>query len=268
MKCLIPSISPEQCKGVRFDVATELPRVVPMRLEQFLAALLLVSGVTGCVSTDVPRPTPPAPSCFREMCPAPPSVERYYLLLFTSQHTFKVPRYTHTWATVVRVTEPGPNRPFQMATHTISWLPASLRIRSWDLGVETGLNLDLRRTLEDIRAQGMRVSLWGPYEIDPAMYCHFLAQQAFLESGRVGYQGLDVVGEAAIARNGMNCVHAVAGSDARCGNPVWRIGDASGEYISEHLIEYGAVINADCSHDWLITALGLSDYPVVRCKGR
>ena len=34
---------------------------------------------------------------------APPPNERYYLLLFGSHDTLHRPKYTHTWATLVRV---------------------------------------------------------------------------------------------------------------------------------------------------------------------
>src|SRR5262249_21330459 len=103
-------MSTKQCDGAHCDVTTELLPVMPMKFEQSLAAVLLVSGVTGCISTDVPRPSPPIKSYCREMCSAPPKEERYYLLLFTSQFAVKLPRYTHTWATVVRATEPNANR--------------------------------------------------------------------------------------------------------------------------------------------------------------
>ena len=197
----------------------------------------------------------------------PSREERFYLLVFTSQFTPNLPRHTHTWATVVRVMERDSNRPPQIETHTISWFPASLRIRPWDLFVESGMNLDLRRTIQEMRAQGNRVSLWGPYQVEPDFYRHFLAQKAFLESGKVGYQALDAVGEAGIMGNGTNCIHALVDCDARCGCPMWTIGDASGEYIAKHLVENGAVIKPERSYDWLIPVLGLSDYPIVR-RGR
>jgi hypothetical protein len=238
--------------------------VLPMKLEQILGAVMLAPVVAGCTSTPLLRPMPPTQTCFQELNGASPVEVRFYLLVFASQSTPNLPWHTHTWASVVRVTKRDSNQSFQVETHTISWMPASLRIRPWDLFVESGVNLDLRRTIEEMRAQGNRVSLWGPYEIKPDLYHHFLAQQAFLESGRVGYQALDTLGEAGLVGNGTNCVHAVVDCDARCGCPVWSVGDASGEFIAKHLDEHGAVINPENSHDWLIPALGLTEYSITR----
>jgi hypothetical protein len=235
-----------------------------MKLARILGAVLLTSIVVGCTSTSVLPPTPPIQTRFQVLDDAAPAQERYYLLVFASQSTPKVPRYTHTWATAVRVRDQGPNRHPVIESQTISWLPASRRVHLWDLRVETGVNLDLRRTLEEMRGQGQKVSLWGPYEIDPDLYRHVLAQKAFLESGRVGYQALDDVGEAGIIGNGTNCIHAVAECDERFGYPFWICGEATGEFMVEHLAEQGALINPNRSHDWVIPVLGLTDYPIIR----
>jgi hypothetical protein len=235
-----------------------------MRLGRAVSSALLTSLVAGCASTAILPPAPLNYARYEASAGKVVAPEHFYLLVFASQSTPKLPRYTHTWATVVRVRDCGPHRPPEIEYDTISWLPASHRIHTWDLWVEEGVNLDLRRTLEVIRAQQQRVSLWGPYEIEPDLYRHFLAQKAFLESGRVGYQALDDLGEAGMIGNGMNCIHAVADCDERFGCPLWCCGEATGEYFARHLVEEGAVINPDQSHVWLIPALCLNDCAIIR----
>src|SRR5262245_20057651 len=94
-----------------------------------LVVLLVVAGVpgSGCASLATKPPTPAAeiPSRASLAITAPPG-ERYFIIIFGSQSTPKQPKYTHTWATVVKVTGcDGPGAP-TIEEHTISWLPASL----------------------------------------------------------------------------------------------------------------------------------------------
>jgi hypothetical protein len=234
-----------------------------MRRARILCVLLNVIA-SGCVA--LPNAPQKSPTLARFEGPrnAPAVSERYYLLVFASQSIPKLPRYTHTWATAVCLRNHGLNQPPQLDVHTISWLPDCLRIHTWDLRVDRGVNLDLGRTMQQISSQGQRISLWGPYEIDPDLYCHFLAQQAFLQSGQVGYQAIDDLGEAALCGNGMNCVHAIADSDDRFGDPAWLCGAETGEFLVRHLEAEGALIHSERVHDWLLPQLGLIDFPIVR----
>jgi hypothetical protein len=143
-------------------------------------------------------------------------------------------------------------------------MPASLQVRTWDLRIEPGLNLDLRQTIDLLCAQGQRISLWGPYEIEPELYRHVLKQKAFLESGRVGYQALDDLGEAGITGNGLNCIHAIVNCDERIACPLWNFGESAGESIVEHLAEHGALVNPSRSYDWLISVLGFDVHTILR----
>src|SRR5690349_18163739 len=74
--------------------------------------------------------------------------DRHYLLIFGSQTQPKIPRYTHTFCTIVRVADPLPgcaNLPLEV--HTISWLPATLKVRPFRLHAEPGHNFTLEETL-------------------------------------------------------------------------------------------------------------------------
>src|SRR3954447_19694336 len=77
--------------------------------------------------------------------------ERYYAMIFGSQSSPKLLRYTHTWATFVRVVGEGDDlRNYQVYPHTISWLPESLTVRTWAFFPEKGINLDLYATLDAV----------------------------------------------------------------------------------------------------------------------
>jgi hypothetical protein len=49
------------------------------------------------------------------------------------------------------------------------------------------------------------------------LYRRFLVQREFVESGRVGYQCITTVGEAAREGNGCNCIHAITDLDPHFG---------------------------------------------------
>src|SRR5262245_34668982 len=138
--------------------------------------------------------------------------ERYYILVFGSHSTPRVPRYTHTWATVVKTVEAPGCAPQVAEVHTISWMPASLDIHPWQFTPEPGRNLELHETIRMALDFGEHIAMWGPYEIHPRGYRRFLLQKAYMESGRVGYQSIDTLGEGANG-SGCDCIHAVTDMD-------------------------------------------------------
>jgi hypothetical protein len=215
----------------------------------------------GCAGLAAGTPTPARCLSPTYDCPAPG--EHYYVLVFASQSRPPLPRFTHIWATAVRVTD----RPPAVETATISWLPATLDIRPLRPVVEPGVNLGLRETLDLVLREGERVTLWGPYECRPGLYRRFLVQKAFLESGRVGYQCDDELGEAALTGEGCNCIHALTDMDPQFGRehyPLTRYGDAAGRYIGEQLRERGALVDGGRTHAWVAAALGLDAFPLTR----
>jgi hypothetical protein len=198
--------------------------------------------------------------------PGPPG-ERYYLLVFGAQTTPKLPRYTHTWVTFVRVPAPCPGRPPAVEPHSISWMPATLAIRPWQFTIEPGVNLDLDASVRMALGKGERVSLWGPFAVEPGLYRKLLIQNGFVENGAVGYQCIDTVGEAGRTGTGSNCIHAISDADSmfrRQAYPLAYFGDAASLHILRLLAARGAVPDPDTTHDWLIPALGLDRYPITR----
>jgi hypothetical protein len=236
-----------------------------------LICLLTCVGLAGgCRSAPVRTPTPAATLTAQEIeatIPAPPG-ERYYLLVFGSQSIPKVPRYTHTWVTAVRVpagdvagTQSG------IEAHTISWMPATLSIRPWRFRVEPGVNLDLHTSMREMLSHDERVSLWGPFEIRPGLYQKVVMQKRFLESGTIGYQCIDTIGEAARLGNGSDCYHAVTDADTlfdRRHYPLSRFGEAASENVAREVIDRGGVVGPCVKHDWLLPVLGLARYPITR----
>jgi hypothetical protein len=187
------------------------------------------------------------------------AAEAYYLLLFGSQRTPNDPSYSHSWATFVRAVwdRPGPPR---LEAHTISWLPRNLCIRVLALAPECGANLELHATLRYAAANDERVSLWGPYQIDRALYVRALDQIRLLESGRVLYKAVDT---GYSSDHVSNCIHAL--SSLAEGYRLYILTPAWGETASFFVLgELAPWIIEPCTvHTWVAKALGLGAYPII-----
>src|SRR5262245_20413643 len=177
-------------------------------------AVLAAAFALGCAATAVRPPSPATALRIEDLLamPVPPN-ERYYLLLFGSQSTPKRPKYTHSWGTVVKATCAPDQAEPQLEVHTISWMPATLDIRPLRFRVEPGVNLTLEYTLREVLCHNERVSMWGPYEVYHGLYHRFVTQRSFVESGQLGYQCIDTVGEAARTGSGSDCIHAMTDMD-------------------------------------------------------
>lgn len=194
--------------------------------------------------------------------------ERYFLIVFGSESKPKKAKYTHTWATVVRVTQCAGVAP-AVEPHTISWMPATLDIHSFSRRVEPGTNLDLHVTLQEMLRHDEHLAMWGPYEIGAGLYRRFLIQKQFMESGRVGYQCIDSFGEAARTGCGCNCIHAITDMDPlfdRQQYPLSYFGEAASRNVVRQIHERPIIINPCQCNDWLIPLLGLDRYPIERQK--
>src|SRR5262245_19954113 len=109
--------------------------MTPLTRRQWLgSAAALALG--GCATPNSGSRSPANDPNLRLPETAPPGV-RYYIIVFGSQSTPKLARYTHTWATVIQVTETdgGP----RIEHHTISWMPATLQIRPLRFRPEAGV---------------------------------------------------------------------------------------------------------------------------------
>jgi hypothetical protein len=232
--------------------------------------LVLACGcaANGCASLAKKPPTPADDITPRQAASiAAPPGERYFILVFGSQSTPKRARYTHSWATVVKVTGcDGPGAP-AVEEHTISWLPVTLNVRPLSCHVEPGVNLPLHSTIEEMLRNAERVSVWGPYEVGPGLAYRFGVQKAFLDSGLVGYQAIDSIGEAARTGAGCDCIHAVTDMDPlfdRNQYPLSYFGDSASRNIVRQLHTRPIIICPEADHGWLLPLLGLDKYPIKR----
>lgn len=234
------------------------------RICWFLIALL----VSGCASQDVRPPSPARDiNVESQLAASKPEHEHYYVLIFGSQFPLRVPRYTHTWATIVKTMERPGSPPEVTGVETISWMPATLDIQPFRDWVEQGVNLDLPTTMTEMLRQKERISLWGPYETWHGLYHLFEIQKAFLDEGKIGYQCIDGFGEAANKADGSNCFHAITDMDMQFDRrqyPLLFYGDAASENIVRQLFGRPILIHPQRTHDWLIQALGLDKYAITR----
>jgi hypothetical protein len=236
-----------------------------MHRRQWLTTLAAV-GLGGCARFAVRPPTPAVSMDFKGLWEPRPD-EKFYVLIFGSQSQPKIARLTHTWVTFVRVQQHGEAPAAEIDYHTISWLPATLDVRTWSFHVEQGYNLHLHETLQTVLKNQERVSEWGPYECRPELYHRSLVQKEFLQSGQIGYQAIDVVGEAARKGNGCDCIHAVTDMDPlfnRSNYPLRRFGEVASQYLVRQVWERDILIHPEQTHDWLDEALGLNPYPITR----
>lgn len=187
--------------------------------------------------------------------------DRFFLFVFTSQSVPKIPKYTHTWAVMIYV-QAG----IVVDVSTISWMPADLQIKPLKFSVEPGVNESYQDAIRRILIESrQRISLWGPYEAHPSLYERFIERKTFLESGKLGYQCVDCVGEAAVLGNGGNCVHSLRPLHGfALGDVLEQSGDAAGEFITRAFVRDGLAYPVPHESDWLMTGLGIQSLPVVR----
>jgi len=224
---------------------------------------LTVTG--GCAQLAVRPPTPAKDMDVSGMWDPRPG-EHFYITLFGSQSTPRIPRLTHSWGTVIHVIGEHEGQPPFIESHTISWLPATLEVHPWRFRVEKGTDLSLHETLAYAIGNNERVSQWGPYECRPELYYRFLAQKEFLDSGRIGYQAIDTVGEAAGNGNGCDCIHAMTDMDplfSRNRYPLIRSGDSATRFGARECRRRDLLINPGQTHSWLNSYLGLECYPII-----
>jgi hypothetical protein len=189
--------------------------------------------------------------------------EAFYLLMFGSQRTPANPSYSHTWATFVRATWEGdgpcPHNP-TIEEHTMSWLPETMVVRLWALLPECGALFELHTTIHWALDTQQRISMWGPYQIEPDLYYKAMDRLAHLGSGRVRYKAID---SGYSSDRVTNCIHAVAGTvgglRVRVGTPGW--GETASFTVLQRFRPW--IYNRDEVHSWVGSALGLDEYPII-----
>jgi hypothetical protein len=215
----------------------------------FLIAALLAPGS--------PEQQPPPPP------PGPVLGERYYMTLFGTQSIPFQIRYTHTWATYVR-TVVTPAGEFPAAINTVSWMPASLRIRPLALRPDPGVNLNLAETFAWVRSFNGAVSSWGPYEINAELYGRLVARKEQLDTGEIQYRAIG-----ALSRRSeiSNCGQSFARSSPQVGRrlqPTPNPGENGTSILALRYERLGAFIGGPVTHDWILCAIGADKFQFVR----
>ncbi|HEY7425456.1 MAG TPA: hypothetical protein VH682_14590 [Gemmataceae bacterium] len=189
-----------------------------------------------------------------------------YMLIFAAQTHPKIPRLTHTFGTIVKVTDapPGSAAPC-LEVYTISWLPRTLKVHPYRLHDEPGRNLTLEETLSWAFDNHMDVSEWGPYAIEPNFFARVYNEYARIERGEFRYKAIDPRQRGARTTD---CIHAVTDIDqldSRNTYPFLRSGDAATRKFVRVLRELGRLMVPPDDVSWLDAALGLDRYPVLHC---
>jgi hypothetical protein len=193
------------------------------------------------------------------------AADRYFAMVFSSQAKPKLPRFTHVWATMVKVSNAElPPEHWVYKIDTISWVPASLVVRTFKLRPEVGANLTLKETLAFAQKHQEHVSVWGPFETPEFIYCEFMTQKARLESGRVLYQCIDSLHNPETVSD---CIHSLTDMDrmnSRSAYPLSRFGDEAASEFVKVIKARGRFIAAGPSVEFAYQALGLQCYAISR----
>jgi hypothetical protein len=190
------------------------------------------------------------------------AAEFYYVTVFGSQRDATSPCLTHSFATFSRAAGSGPcAENYNLESFTISWMPRSLELCPWRLLPEAGVNLDLFHTLKWAADHGMRVSAWGPYQIEKELYDRACRQLTLLASGEVEYKMIDT---GFCSCRASNCSHAVStvavGQRRLVLTPGY--GETAGYFLAQRFGPW--LVNPCQVHDWVYARIGLSGGPVVR----
>lgn len=188
---------------------------------------------------------------------------RCYMLIFGAQTHPKVPRYTHTFCTIVRVTDPPRGcSDLHIEAYTISWLPQTLKVRPYRLRAEPGRNLTLDETLRWCAQNRMDVSEWGPYAIEEDFFWRVYREYTRFESGEYRYRAVDPPGRGDIAAD---CIHAVTDIDpfdSRLTYLVLGSGDRVTRKFVRILREHGRLMDWQEDSSWLDAVFGLDRFPI------
>jgi hypothetical protein len=203
---------------------------------------------------------------FNWLVPLAQGGEKYYISILGSQSSPKIPRYTHTWATFIKATGEGEDHSkYQMEAFTISWLPASLKVRSFRLA-EPGVNFDLLATFDFVLSQDQQISEWGPFQIPRVFYERALEQKTLLEGGSILYKAVDP-NFGPRARYISNCIHAITDLDPERGRLYYwelrRFGKAASHYAAHQVFHRSPEVDPNENLDWIEERLGFNQYPII-----
>jgi hypothetical protein len=189
--------------------------------------------------------------------PAGARADDYFVTVFSAQSVPFRGENTHAFVAAVRVPADGPAE-----VVSISWISTTLLVR-FTLRPEDGVNLPLRATADLMRANGWRVSAWGPYRTDEDLFLRIKGQAARLDTGLLRYKSTDSVFN---ADRVINCYHVlwqpVSPRAARGFAGAFTPGDHAGGRTVEL---YAPYLKDPCrTHDAVLDLLDLGGLPLCR----
>jgi len=188
--------------------------------------------------------------------------DSYFMMIFAQEGPGHEPWLSHTFATFVKASGSGTNKnQYKIEGHTISWLPATLDVRLLRLSPERGKNFSLEETLRRAKSLNLRITMWGPYQINEELYERAVRQEKHLKQGAIGYKALDGRFRPNVASN---CFHAISDVDADNGllNTGTAHGDEATLMVLNHLKRW--LLRPEEVHDWVARRMGVSDPAIVR----
>jgi hypothetical protein len=200
------------------------------------------------------------------LCLAPAArADTFYVVVFGAQSKPQRPKFSHSWATFVRIPgqdcggppapDAGPPEIF-----TISWYAASLELHPNRLLPEPGCNLKLHRTFQTVLSHCENIGAWGPFQITPELYCLAAKHAQRLNNGELQYKTIDY---AHLPNRVSNCIHALTvfvpdRRRVRIGRT--NFGEVASYYVAEN---YRNLLICPCEvHCWIADLLGLGQYPI------
>jgi hypothetical protein len=185
--------------------------------------------------------------------------EYYFVTVFGGQRRFKQPEHSHSWAVFVRLCGEGCDlSKYKMEYFTVSWLPATLEVRTYAVRPEEGVNLELHTTFQWALDDRQIVAYWGPYQITPDFYARAYQGAGLLNSGAVRYKAIDTGYDTSQVSN---CIHAC--SDLADGQPRLRIASPGWGHSASYAITAryrDGIVDYDTTYEWILDCLGLSGY--------
>ncbi|HEY1376638.1 MAG TPA: hypothetical protein VGF55_07580 [Gemmataceae bacterium] len=191
--------------------------------------------------------------------------DTYYVIVFGAESKPPRPKYSHSWAVFVHFPGCGPCGPPAPDAgppewFTISWLPCKVEMTVNTPCAEPGRNFDLPTTFDIALSQWEHVTAFGPYQIEPELYCRALKQKQRLESGEVRYKTIDWFRD---PHRVSNCIHALTSFNpenrrVRIGRT--NFGDTASYWITVSYTDW--IICTKRVHCWVADVLGLGQYPI------
>jgi hypothetical protein len=186
------------------------------------------------------------------------------MVVFGSQRHPNWPRFSHTFAAVVRARDDG-NGPTVLDDHTISWLPVTMVIHPLATRPEPGKDFALKTTLDWVcrrfpRIQS-KITAWGPFRIEQRLYQAVVARYQQLGIGSVEYIAAD---KRFRPDRATNCIHAL--SDLQLTAYLLRTYALHGRAASLRVLNYfnslGLLVDPAVVYPWVSDHLGLGSYPI------